>query len=125
MCAPLCIDNRPVAIVPVAPSRRRRPSRKSAALGADDEAMEWKRRSPGSSGAEAEVISFVHVGAFGHELAVGLNRNALWNCAAQRVTKWDVYLGRNRNQSSSGATPARRRCSWAIAERALGSASSQ
>ena len=39
MCAPLCINNRPVAVVPVAPSRRRRPSRKSAALGADDGAM--------------------------------------------------------------------------------------
>ena len=81
MCAPLCINNRPVAVVPVAPSRRRRPSRKSAALGADDEAMEWKGRSPGSSGAEAEVISFVHVGAVGHELAVGLNRNMLCDCA--------------------------------------------
>jgi len=125
MCALLCINNGPVAVVPVAPSRRRRPSRKSAALGADDEAMEWKGRSPGSSGAEAEVISFVHVGAFGHELAVGSNRNMLCDCAAQRATKWDVFLGRNRNQSSSGATPTRRRCSWAIAERALGSASSQ
>ena len=44
MCAPLCINNRPVAVVPVAPSRRRRPSRKSAALGADDEAMVRKGR---------------------------------------------------------------------------------
>ena len=37
-------NNKPVPVVPVAPSRRRRPSRKSAALGADDEAMEWKGR---------------------------------------------------------------------------------
>jgi hypothetical protein len=44
MCAPLCINNRPVAVVPVAPSRRRRPSRKSAALGANDEAMVRKGR---------------------------------------------------------------------------------
>ena len=126
MCAPWCINNRPVAVVPVAPSRRRRPSRKSAALGADAGAMEWKGRSPGSSGAEAEVISFVHVGAVRYELAVGLNRNMLCcDCAAQRATNWVVLLQRNRHQSSSGATPTRRRCSWAMAERALGSASSQ
>jgi hypothetical protein len=62
-------NNRPVPVVPVAPSRRRRPSRKSAALGADDGAMEWKgrqrsysRRSPGSSGAEVEV-RLVRIGA--------------------------------------------------------------
>ena len=125
MCAPLCINNRPVAVVPVAPSRRRRPSRKSAALGADDEAMERKGRSPGSSGAEAEVLSLAHVGAVGRELAGGLNRNTLCDCAAQRATNWVVLLQRNRHQSSSGATPTRRRCSWAMAERALGSASSQ
>ena len=60
--APLCINNRPVAVVPVAPSRRRRPSRKSAALGADADAMVCKETaegtptaSPGSSGAEVEV----------------------------------------------------------------------
>jgi hypothetical protein len=40
-------NNRPVPVVPVAPSRRRRPSRKSAALGADDGAM--------VRGAEVEV----------------------------------------------------------------------
>jgi hypothetical protein len=108
MCAPLCINNRLVAIVPVPPSRRRRPSRKSAALGADDEAMEWKGRSPGSSGAEVEVISFVHVGAVGRDLAVDLNRNMLCDRAAQRETlgyvlevkQTSIVVGRNANTPS-------------------------
>jgi hypothetical protein len=39
-----CAPTNTLPVVPVAPSRRRRPSRKSAALGADAGAMEWKGR---------------------------------------------------------------------------------
>jgi len=40
----VCALQQSLPVVPVAPSRRRRPSPVSAAPGADDEAMEWKGR---------------------------------------------------------------------------------